>query len=491
MGKKIGLDDTIVAISTPVGEGGIGIVRLSGKEALSIADKIFLSRNGTRPSKVKTYTTHYGHIVKNHPPSPKASADVRRSFNEGGQKSKTSNLEPEVIDEVILTVMRSPKSYTKEDTVEINCHGGIVPLKRTLELVMSLGARLAEPGEFTKRAFLNGRIDLSQAEAVLDIIRSKTDASLKAALGQLEGKLSKEIRGIRETIMNFYIHVEAAVDFPEEDIQIFNSIELSKNMEGVLKKLKALIESSECGKVLREGVSMVICGKTNVGKSTLMNAFLKEDRVIVTPIPGTTRDVIEEVINIKGIPLRVADTAGIIDSSCLIEKESIAKTKKCINDSDLILLLLDNSRELSAEDKHIIDIIKDKKTIIVVNKIDLPNKLNLKKVKSELPDKKSVEISAAKGLGMDVLEKTILRMVWNGEVFSSNDVLVTNVRHTEAIKKAYEYIGKAKESLSKGLSPEFIALDIKESLNYLGEVIGEMAGEELLNRIFGEFCIGK
>jgi len=461
--SRLTLNDTIAAVSTPVGEGGIGIVRLSGERALSIADEIFLSKNGTMPSEARTYTTHYGRVT-----------DGKRP-----------------IDEVILTVMRAPKSYTKEDIVEINCHGGILPLKKILELVTGLGARIAEPGEFTKRAFLNGRIDLTQAEAVLDVIRSKTDAGLVAALNQLEGRLFTEVRAVKNEIMDFYAHLEAAIDFPDEELEIYDSTELSGKMDSALDRLNALLEGSKKGRILREGISTVICGKPNVGKSTLMNAFLREDRVIVTHIPGTTRDVIEEVINIDGIPLRVADTAGIIESDSLPEAEGVKKSRSRIKDADLVLLVLDNSRGFEETDRAVLRMVKGKKAIAVINKIDLPVKLDKDTIAEELNGAQVVEISASKMTNLDVLEKAISQMVWSGQAVTGHNLLLTNVRHADAVRRAGEGIRKASESLEKRLSPEFIAIDIKEALESLGEITGETVLEDLLERIFGEFCIGK
>ena len=491
---KINLDDTIAAISTPAGEGGIGIVRMSGKKALSVADRIFVSKDGLKPSKFKTYTVHYGRIVdKSSVVSSvcaKASADKRQS----PEKDTTYDIRHtiyETIDEVILTVMHAPKSYTKEDIVEINCHGGIVPLKRVLELVIRLGARLAEPGEFTRRAFLNGRIDLAQAEAVLDVIHSKTEVSLKAALHQLEGGLSSEIGEIKNDIMDFYAHIEASIDFPEEDIEGFDAIRLSERMDAASKGLKGLLETAQHGKILREGVSAVICGKPNVGKSTLMNAFLKEDRVIVTPVPGTTRDVIEEVISIDGIALRIADTAGIIEPSTLIDKESVNKSRKCLENADLALLLMDNSKEMSEEDRVVIEMVKGKKAIVVINKIDLPKKLDTGELKDHLNGRAMVEVSAAKRTNLELLEKAIAGMVWSGQVHSGHHSLLTNVRHADAVRRAHKELNEARDSLKKRLSPEFIAAGVKNALDSLGEVTGEIVMDDLLDRIFGEFCIGK
>ena len=486
--KKINLDDTIVAISTPVGEGGIGIARMSGKQALEIADKIFVSKESAKPSKFKTYTVHYGHIVDSSF-VVRDSSFVKAKSEATNHKSRITN--HEIIDEVILTVMRAPKSYTKEDIVEINCHGGIVPLKKALELVVRLGARIAGPGEFTKRAFLNGRIDLSQAEAVLDVIRSKTDQGLKAALNQLGGNLAKEVREITREIMDFYSHIEASIDFPEDDLEIYDSAKLAGKIDVALERLKILLDTSQKGKILRDGLSTVICGKPNVGKSTLMNAFLKEDRVIVTPIPGTTRDVIEEVVNIDGIPLRIADTAGIIEPSNLIDKKGVEKSRNCIQAADLVLLLLDNSKEIEEKDKVIIDMVKDKKAIIVINKIDLSTRLNIDDIKKQLNGKNMVKISAAKMTNLGELEKLISGAIWGGQVLAGDELLVTNIRHADAIGRAHSNIREAKDSLKKGLSPELIAIDVKAALDALGEIIGEVVAGDVLDKIFGEFCIGK
>jgi tRNA modification GTPase len=483
--KPYTLDDTIAAIATPIGEGGIGIVRLSGRQALAIADKVFVSKDGAKPSQFTTYTTHYGHIIDR-----RASSVVRRA-KEDKRDTQDAVRNTQIIDEVILTVMRAPKSYTKEDIVEINCHGGIVPLKKVLELVIRQGARIAEAGEFTRRAFLNGRIDLTQAEAVLDVIRSKTEAGLRVAVEHLEGGLSGHIRAFRDDIMDFYMHLEASIDFPEEDIQVRDAAELSGRMDTVLKKMKALLDTAENGKILREGLRTVICGRANVGKSTLMNALLGANRVIVTPIPGTTRDVVEDIISIDGIPLTIADTAGIIEPSTVIDRESIERTQKHIAAADLVLLLLDGSESFTDNDKRGIDLVTGKKAIIVINKIDLPNELDVGDVDKHINGARVVKISAAQRTNLDSLEKEIAHMVWSGQVSSGREGIITNVRHRDVLRRAHRSMQRARNSLTKKHSPEFIAVDVKESLDVLGEITGESITEEILDRIFSEFCIGK
>lgn len=461
---KYNLDDTIVAISTPIGEGGIGIVRLSGRNSLSIADKIFKSKDGNPPSRFKSYTTHYGHIL--------------------------SALK-EIIDEVILTVMRSPKSYTKEDIVEINCHGGIVPLKNVLELILSSGARLAQPGEFTMRAFLNGRIDLAQAESVSDIIRSKTDTSLRAAMSQLEGGLSETVRGLRNDLINLTTHIEASIDFPEEDVEILSSCGLKEKIKEAVDRLKVLIDSADKGRILREGIRTVICGKPNVGKSSLMNSLLKEKRVIVSHLPGTTRDTIEEIINIDGIPLKIVDTAGIIESADLLTKEGVARSRFHIKTADLVLFLLDGSRSLCANDKIIMDEIKDKKVIVVINKTDLPNRLEVSKIRETLHDKTIMEISVKDKRNLKELEDAISNMVWGGRVTADHTAVVTNARHKALLIESRRALKKVLHNLKENLYLELTALNMKEAIDSLGGITGETINDDILGRIFSNFCVGK
>lgn len=460
---KYDLDDTIVAISTPAGEGGIGIVRLSGRGSLSVADKIFRSKNDRPPSGFESYTTHYGHIVK----------------------------ENEMIDEVLLTVMKAPKSYTKEDIVEINCHGGIVPLKRILGLVLSMGPRAAEPGEFTKRAFLNGRIDLAQAESVLDIIRSKTDKGLRAAMSQLEGDFSRNVRAIREELVGTLSNVEASIDFPDEDTEVLAEFNIKEKLTDAAGEIKSLLDSSDKGRILTEGIRTVICGRANVGKSSLMNALLREKRVIVSHIPGTTRDAVEEILNIDGIPLRIADTAGIIDSDDSLTMEGVAKSRFHISAADLVFFLLDGSAPLTADDMAIMGEIKDKKAIVVINKVDLPMRLDAGEVENHMPQRKIVEISATERKGLGKLEGAIKDMIWGGDVSANHSVLVTNQRHKALLGSAGDLLQKALKGVNEKTPSEFIALDIREAVESLGEITGETIDEEILERIFSNFCIGK
>ena len=461
------LDDTIAAISTPIGEAGIGIVRISGKDALKIADKIFASKGNKKPSAFKTYTTHYGWIV---------------------EKSRIEK-PVDIIDEVILTVMLAAKSYTREDIVEINCHGGIVALRRVLDLVLENGCRLAQPGEFTKRAFLNGRIDLAQAEAVLDIIRAKTDSALKIGVGQLKGALSKEINKVREALLGLLAVLEANIDFPEEEITTISLKEISEKLADINKEVRSILDSSGRARIFREGIHTVICGKPNVGKSSLLNALLKKERSIVTPIPGTTRDTIEEVIDIKGIPVRIVDTAGILEPRDLMEKKAVERAKKSIELADLVILLFDGSRRLSRDDRVLMQKLKKKPLIAVINKIDLKQKIQKEKVLKSFGQ--AIEISAKKLKNINLLEDAIANLVYKGEVAGSEPMLVSNLRHIEALREAQKVIAGAINSVDNKLSLEFIAQDIKETVLHLDEISGKRFSEDLLDKIFSEFCIGK
>ena len=469
MAKSVSLDDTIAAISTPIGESGIGIVRISGKDAFSIAEEIFSSKSHRPVSKMRTFTTHHGHIVNN--------------LNGG-----------EVIDEVILTVMRAPKTYTREDIVEINCHSGIVPLKKVLNLVLSSGARLARPGEFTKRAYLNGRIDLAQAEAVLDIIRAKTDASLKTALAQLKGELSKKVKALRAGILKVHSKIEAIIDFSDQDSVDQSSLNgqgLVSDVDKIIERLDRIISSFEQGQILREGLKIVICGRPNVGKSSLMNAFLRRDRVIVTPLPGTTRDSIEEVVNIGGLPLRIIDTAGWASAPDYVAYHSIKRTSSSVVSADLVLFLLDGSQPLIDEDKKIFQKIRSKKFIVVINKIDLPLALELDDIIRMTKQKKIIKISAIKKTGLELLEKEIADTVWQGGLGVTTPPLVSNVRHKDILARVRQDMARAKNGIIKKTSPEIIAIDLKSGLDNLAEIAGETATEDLLENIFSQFCIGK
>lgn len=463
---KHGLEDTIVAISTPMGEGGIGIVRLSGDRAIKIADEIFVSRFGKKVRGFKTYTINYGHVA-----------------------DKTSG---RVVDEVLLSIMKAPRSYTKEDVVEINCHGGMQAVKRIMELAIKFGARVAEPGEFTKRAFLNGRIDLTQAEAVLDVIRAKTEGSLKVAVGQLEGELSKNINEIRDEIINITAEIEASLDFPEEGLELSKRDELNGKTKDVLKKLEALVKSYDSGMIFREGVLAIICGKPNVGKSSLMNLLLKRDRVIVSPIPGTTRDAVEEMINLNGIPIRLVDTAGISDTKDILEKEGVKKSKKYLELSDIVILMLDASTPIGRADKDIINLVSDKKKLVVLNKIDLAGKVDINKLKERFKNDTVVGVSVKKRNNIAALEKSIQEIVLGGKFIQGEGALVSNARHKDALDKAYKSMLSVKKMLDRPEeSFEIVAIDLKEAILNLGFIVGKSVSDDILDRIFSRFCIGK
>ncbi len=465
--KNQNVDDTICAISTPLGASGIGIVRLSGKNALKIADKIFMPRNGAKPSQMPGYTVHYGHIVKK-PPTGKS----------------------EIVDEVLLTIMRAPKSYTKEDIVEINAHGGMECLRGILDLVISHNARIAEPGEFTKRAFLNGRLDLSQAEAVLDIINARTENSLKAAQKQLGGELSKLIRGIKKVIMEARVNIEAGLDFPDEELQPLAAAATLKKLNKCMFSLKKLLEDFHNGIILRNGITAVICGKANVGKSTLMNRLLKNERAIVTPLAGTTTDTIEENVNIKGIPVKLVDTAGLMCACNEISKEGIARTKKYIKSADLVLLMFDSSNKFSSQDAQAINIVKNKKLLVIINKTDLPRRLDMSKIKKYFPSKKIIEISAKKNKNINKLCETVADMAWSGDISFSDGPMLTNARHKQAIAQALKLLECASARFDTA-QKELIAQDLKEAQDSLSLVTGENFTDDLLDEIFSQFCIGK
>ncbi len=455
--------DTIAAISTPLGEGGIGIVRLSGKKALAIADKLFKSKNKIPPSKLPSYTIHYGHIIRN----------------------------KEILDEVILSIMRKPKSYTREDIVEINCHGGILPLKRTLEAVLECGARLAKPGEFTKRAFLNGRIDLAQAEAVINIVEAKTELALKSAMSQLKGAFSKKVKELKDETLEIFTLIEAELDFPEEDIEKTKRNKLIKRIKRIIDETDKLLRQSREGEILRDGVLVLLIGKANVGKSTLLNRLVGKERAIVTHIPGTTRDIIEEWINIGGIPVKLVDTAGFKKIENIIDKEARRKVEEYMANANLVLFMVDGTKGLTAEDKLISDMLKDRKMLCLINKVDLPEKISKNKLKSLIGNTKISEISALKGKGVDSIKKFIRDRVLQGGVLAGESTIMVNARSREALKDAYNGLLKGFDAIKEGLSEEFIAVDLKESLESFKKILGETLEEDILDRIFQKFCIGK
>lgn len=460
-------DDTIAAVSTPLGEGGIGIVRLSGKEAIAIATRIFTSPKRKRPHELESFRLAYGHIV----------------VPASGEK----------IDEVLLSVMRAPHSYTREDVVEINCHGGMLALRRVLELVLTCGARLAEPGEFTKRAFLNGRIDLSQAEAVIDLIRAKTDESRKIAISHLQGKLSETITSLRDRIADVCVRIEAYIDFPEEDIEVDSREEIERTLGDILQKLHALVETYEEGRFFRDGLSTVIVGRPNVGKSSLLNALLQQDRAIVTEIPGTTRDVIEEYLNIQGLPLRIMDTAGIREVKDLAEKEGVKRSLRSIQYADLVIALFDGSAPLEESDRDVLEKVRDKNCIFVLNKSDLPRIVDRKAFSSliDRPTSPVLEISAMKGDGLAELKDAIVQACLKNWREGRDGIVITNLRHKNALHAAMGAIRNAIASLSEDRPIEITALELRDALDRLGEIVGAVTTEDILQRIFSEFCIGK
>jgi tRNA modification GTPase len=457
--------DTIAAISTAMGEAGIGIVRMSGKESLSIASSVFKGKTIENFKEAVNRRLTYGHIYN----------------PEDGT----------IVDEVLIVYMKEPHTYTREDIVEIYCHGGMIAVKKILEILLKNGARLAEPGEFTKRAFLNGRLDLSQAEAVIDLIRAKTDKSYNVSLSQLEGSISTKVNEIRNTLLNMLAHIEVSIDFPEEDIEEVTYDELLKDSQKVMEEIDKLLSTAERGKILREGLNTVILGKPNVGKSSLLNAILRENRAIVTDIPGTTRDIIEEYVNIEGIPLKVIDTAGIRDTEDLVEKLGVDKARNVVEKADLVIAVFDASRKLTKEDEDIINIVKEKRSIVLLNKTDLPNEYDVDELSKYIPDKKIILTSIAKGEGIEELEKTIVDMFYSGEVEVSGEAIVTNMRHKDMLNRARKNIIDVISGIEMNVPLDCIEVDVKNCWNHLGEISGETISEDILDKIFSEFCIGK
>ncbi len=457
--------DTIAAISTAIGESGIGIVRMSGKDSLNIANKLFKGKKVNRLMDAESRKLTYGYIV-----------DPEKD---------------EKIDEVLITFMKGPHTYTREDMVEIYCHGGIISVRRILELTLKNGARLADPGEFTKRAFLNGRLDLSQAEAVIDMINAKTDKSFKVSLNQLEGSLSIKIGEIRDILLDMIAHIEVSIDFPDEDIEEITYGDLEKNAKLVEKKIDVLLRTADRGRILRDGLNTVILGKPNVGKSSLLNAILKENRAIVTDIPGTTRDIIEEYVNIDGIPLKVVDTAGIRDTEDLVEKIGVDRAKDMVDRADLIIAVFDVSKALTEEDQDIINIIKNKKAIVLLNKSDLPSKYDEDYIRSLLPDKQIITTSITEGIGVEELVDAIKDMFYTGEVDVESQIIVSNMRHKDQLIKAKKNIEDGLSGIRTNMPLDCIEVDIRNCWDSLGEISGDTVGEDILDKIFSEFCIGK
>lgn len=459
------IEDIIAAISTSLGEGAIGIVRLSGKGTFTLVEKIFRSPSGKKLSLVPTHSVNYGHII-----DPKTN-----------QK----------IDEVLVTVMKGPRTFTTEDIIEINCHGGIIPLRRILELVLQHGARMAEPGEFAKRAFLNGRIDLAQAESIIDIIRAKTGTSLQVAINQLEGNLSVKIKALRRGVLELIAFIEAGIDFPEHDIEEITIAEITQRTKQLSQEVRVLIDGAETGKVYREGLSTVIIGKTNVGKSSLLNALLKEKRAIVTDIPGTTRDLIEEYLNIKGIPLKIVDTAGIRRTEDFVERIGIEKSKEIFSGADFVLLVLDSQTGITNEDLEIIEMLHYKPGIIIINKTDVGERIALENLPQSLQHLPVIKMAITQGVGIEALESKIVEIVQSGKVSANSSCLVSNVRHKDALDRAYRYLNEVITTIELGMPTDCMAIDLKGAWEALGEISGETVGEEIIDLIFSSFCLGK
>lgn len=455
--------DTICGIATPLGEGGISIIRVSGSDSLKVINKIFKGKNSSDILDMKSYTMRYGYIC-----------DI------------DSKVE---IDEVIISYMKGPRSFTAEDVVEVNCHGGVVSTGRVLEEIIKAGARIAEPGEFTKRAFLNGRIDLSQAEAVMDIIRAKTDLSMKSAVMQSNGALSKEIGKLREYMLNTLALIEYSVDFTEDDEEPDETIPIrvQEQLTVAIEDMKKLLEGANEGRIIRDGLKLAIIGKPNVGKSSLLNCLLKEKRAIVTDIPGTTRDIIEEFISLDGIPVKITDTAGIRETEDEVEKIGVEKSREKIDEADLVVLMLDSSRPLEDEDREIIEKVKDKKYVVLMNKNDLEKKISDEDIK-EL--KNIIYISAKTGFGIDELKEKVKDLFFNGEV-DSESMIISNNRHKQALYRALENCEEALDRVKSNEYLDLISIYVTSALKALGEITGSEFEEDLINKIFSEFCVGK
>lgn len=455
--------DTIAAISTAYGVSGIGIIRISGDEAVNIADKIFKSKQGKNLKELEERKLNYGWIIN---PSNK-----------------------EKIDEVLTVYMNKPYTYTKEDVVEINCHGGIVPLRKILDIILEQDCRLAERGEFTKRAFLNGRLDLTQAESVMDIISSKTEKSMSLSMDQLQGRLSKQVNEIVDELMELKAHLEVNIDFPEYDEEELTKEKIKEKASVMKENIEKLISSADTGKIFKEGINTLILGKPNVGKSSLMNFLLNENRSIVTEVPGTTRDTIEEFVNLAGVPLNIIDTAGIRYTDDIVEKIGVQKAIDKIYDSDLIIMIFDASKELEKDDEIILNNIENKKVIYLMNKTDLNTKIDL--TNHQEIEKEVIKISLLKNEGLEEIEAKVKEEFLSGNIDTNNDLIVTNTRHKNLLKKANNSLKELLGSIEAGLTLECLEVDINDTIHHLGEITGSTVSESVIEKIFSNFCIGK
>ncbi|HCS9136312.1 TPA: tRNA uridine-5-carboxymethylaminomethyl(34) synthesis GTPase MnmE [Staphylococcus aureus] len=456
--------DTITSISTPMGEGAIGIVRLSGPQAVEIADKVYKGKHLLND--VPSHTINYGHIID--------------------PESK------EVVEEVMVSVLRAPKTFTREDIIEINCHGGILTINRVLELTMTYGARMAEPGEFTKRAFLNGRIDLSQAEAVMDFIRSKTDRASKVAMNQIEGRLSDLIKKQRQSILEILAQVEVNIDYPEyDDVEDATTEFLLEQSKEIKQEINRLLDTGAQGKIMREGLSTVIVGKPNVGKSSMLNNLIQDNKAIVTEVAGTTRDVLEEYVNVRGVPLRLVDTAGIRETEDIVEKIGVERSRKALSQADLILFVLNNNEALTQEDYTLYEVVKNEDIIVIVNKMDLEQNIDINEVKDMIGDTPLIQTSMLKQEGIDELEIQIRDLFFGGEVQNQDMTYVSNSRHISLLKQARQTIQDAIDAAESGVPMDMVQIDLTRTWEILGEIIGETASDELIDQLFSQFCLGK
>ena len=455
-------NDTIAAISTGMTNSGIGVVRISGEDAVKVADRIFRKPNGRKLSEEKTFTIHYGHIYD----------------------------ENELIDEVLVMLMRGPRSYTAEDTVEIDCHGGVLVMRKILETVVKNGARLAEPGEFTKRAFLNGRIDLSQAEAVIDVINAKNDYALKSSVNQLNGVMSRKVKELREKLIYEIAFIESALDDPEHiSLEGYPEI-LHERLIPIKQEIEKLLATADNGRVVREGVKTVILGKPNAGKSSLMNVLVGEERAIVTDVAGTTRDTLEENIRLHGISLNIIDTAGIRDTDDIVEKIGVDKARQIADDADLIIYVVDGSRPLDENDREIMELIRGRKAIVLLNKTDLEMLVTEKELE-ERTGQTVIPVSAKEQKGIDVLEERIRELFFSGKIDFNDEVMITNVRHKTALREAYDSLLLVEKSIEDQMPEDFFSIDLMNAYEELGTIVGEALEDDLVNEIFSKFCMGK